>query len=314
MCAVAFNSKHFFFSSQLTVLLKMPVCFKDVIGLTKKSEYLFATKFVYAYPVPNPKTPLGPDYKFEPCFLPVKCKKFLEQIENFKVLKDDVWGVSFAKTGSTWSQEMIWLMNNDLDYVTAKEKQLFARFPFFEHDIYEDNSSRNTLELMNRSPSPRHLKTHLPAGLLPKEIWTVKPKIIYTARGVKDTAISYYHHFVYFKEYKGTMQDFLETFLENKILLSPCHDHFKDFWSLRHEENILFLTYEEMKSDLMAVLRKTAKFLGKSYSHDELLKLAEHLSFDTMKTNPSVNFTLTYKKPGNENCDANSFDSKNKFR
>lgn len=292
----------------------MPVYFKEINGLTKKSEYLFATKFVYAFPRPNPVSPLGPDYKFAPCFLPIKCKKYLHQIENFTVLKDDIWGVSFAKTGSTWTQEMIWLMNNNLDYVTAREMQLFARFPFFEDDIYEDNPTRNTLEWMNRFPSPRHLKTHLPAGLLPKEIWTVKPKIIYTARGVKDTAISYYHHFVYFKEYKGTMQDFLETFLENKILLSPYHGHFKDFWSLRHEENILFLTYEEMKSDLMAVLKKTSKFLGKSYSHEELVKLSEHLSFDTMKTNPSVNFTMTYKKPGNENCDANGYDCKNKFR
>ncbi|KAG4074356.1 hypothetical protein HA402_008765 [Bradysia odoriphaga] len=128
----------------------MPVYFKEVNGLTKKSEYLFATKFVYAFPVPNPISPLGPDYKFEPCFLPVKCKKYLDQIENFKVLKDDVWGVSFAKTGSTWTQEMIWLMNNDLDYATAKEKQLFARFPFIRKGIIGSHKEEMTPELIEK--------------------------------------------------------------------------------------------------------------------------------------------------------------------
>ena len=37
-------------------------------------------------------------------------------------------------------------------------------------------------------------------------------------------------------------------------------------WNLRHEKHILFLTYEEMKSDLAGVVSKVASFLGKTLS------------------------------------------------
>jgi hypothetical protein len=41
--------------------------------------------------------------------------------------------------------------------------------------------------------------------------------------------------------------------------------------------------------DLPAVIRKTAKFLGKTLSEDEVSSLTKHLSFEEMKKNPAVN-------------------------
>ena len=40
-----------------------------------------------------------------------------------------------------------------------------------------------------------------------------------------------------------------------------------------------------MKRDLPAVIRKTADFLNKTISPDQVSKLAEHLSFKKMKDN-----------------------------
>ena len=51
----------------------------------------------------------------------------------------------------------------------------------------------------------------------------------------------------------------------------------------------MFLTYEEMKKDLPAVIRKTAAFLGKSLSDVDVGRLNEHLAFKNMKSNKAVN-------------------------
>lgn len=55
-----------------------------------------------------------------------------ELIKKFEVYEDDVWVVSFPKCGTTWTQEMVWLINNDLNYATAKSQTLKSRFPYLE--------------------------------------------------------------------------------------------------------------------------------------------------------------------------------------
>ena len=44
-----------------------------------------------------------------------------------------------------------------------------------------------------------------------------------------------------------------------------------------------------MKKDLPKVIRKTAAFLDKSLSEEDVAKLAEHLAFKNMKNNKAVN-------------------------
>ena len=61
------------------------------------------------------------------------------------------------------------------------------------------------------------------------------------------------------------------------------------YWSRREEKNILFLTYEEMKRDLPAVIRRVASFLDKKISETQVALLADHLSFNKMKQNKAVN-------------------------
>lgn len=38
----------------------------------------------------------------------------------------------YVFAGTTWCQEMVWLINNNFDYDTAKEIPLYTRFPFLE--------------------------------------------------------------------------------------------------------------------------------------------------------------------------------------
>lgn len=112
------------------------------------------------------------------------------------------------------------------------------RYPFIDFDIVFECLSPNCVNFVEHMKSPRYIKCHLPAGLLPKQLWTKKPKIVYTARGVKDTAISLFHHYVNMQGYQGSKDEFLEAFLDDNVFYGPYHCHVRDFWHMRQEPNI----------------------------------------------------------------------------
>ena len=55
----------------------------------------------------------------------------LNQIRSFKIYPDDVFIVTQPKCGTTWMQELTWLIANELDLNGAKCNQ-FYRVPFLE--------------------------------------------------------------------------------------------------------------------------------------------------------------------------------------
>ena len=56
-----------------------------------------------------------------------------------------------------------------------------------------------------------------------------------------------------------------------------------------------------MKRNLAGVVRKTAKFLNKDISDEEVYKLCDHLSFSNMKTNRAVNLEAVLEKSFGKN-------------
>ncbi len=69
---------------------------------------------------------------------------------------------------------------------------------------------------------------------------------------------------------------------------------------------MLFIFYEDLKRDLRGQLEKMAKFLGKDLSQDQLDRLREHLKFENIEKNESVNFEHG-KKTGFMNEDQGKF-------
>lgn len=66
------------------------------------------------------------------CVMPQKFRNISEKIHNFQIRSDDVFLCSYPRTGSTWLQEILWLLGNDLDFEKAKTINQFVRTPLFE--------------------------------------------------------------------------------------------------------------------------------------------------------------------------------------
>ncbi|KRT84035.1 hypothetical protein AMK59_1524, partial [Oryctes borbonicus] len=129
-------------------------------------------------------TPLRTGYKwFDDIFMLNPFENHVERIKNFQVRDDDIWLSSFPKAGTTWTQEMAWLIVNDLDYKGA-EAVLPTRFPFLElgcvadfrhykrqHPEFEcPESSLDPIGYINKLKCRRLIKTHLPWKYLPLQI------------------------------------------------------------------------------------------------------------------------------------------------
>ena len=94
---------------------------------------------------------------------------------------------------------------------------LIPRIPEFSLK-YREKTLATSLEEM---PSPRLMKSHLPVQLLPEEIWTKKPKLLFINRDPKDVAISHYHLLNSFSPTSFGLEDYLEDFLSDAVMYSP---------------------------------------------------------------------------------------------
>ncbi|XP_022819757.1 estrogen sulfotransferase-like [Spodoptera litura] len=243
-------------------------------------------------------------------------------IYNMPLRPTDVFVASYQRSGTTWTQELVWLVANDLNYEKAAEIPLVQRYPFLDGfmffepekkelyaDIISETADENfdrekyiqMMEFLGQPVSPllaaapltqkRFIKTHLPMSLMPPTLLDTA-KVVYVARDPRDVAVSCYHHARLFK-LMGPLngfKNFWEIFYRGLFTLTPYFEHVKEAWEQRHSPNMLFLFYEELSKDLPASINRVADFLGKKLNEEEMSRLCDHLSIENFKNNKSVNF------------------------
>ncbi|XP_055844005.1 sulfotransferase 1C4 [Episyrphus balteatus] len=246
-------------------------------------------------------------------FFPQKFKDSAEAFYNFKARQSDVWVVSFPRSGTTWTQEMVWLIANDLNFKKARDQFLTKRFPFFEFsnfmhpqvkgELLSENAdnpekqkfieeiSQPGYEFLKNVSEQRFIKSHLPFSLLPPSVMKEESKVIYVARNPKNVAVSFYHLNRLYKTqgYVGDFERYWQYFENGLNPWMPYWSHIKEGWDHRHHSNVLFLFYENMVKNLKTTLVELSEFLGKELTSEDLENLMNHLNVSNFKQNPAVN-------------------------
>ncbi|NXF97760.1 ST1D1 Sulfotransferase, partial [Eubucco bourcierii] len=211
------------------------------------------------------------------------------QVETFQARPDDLLISTYPKSGTTWASEILDMIYQDGDEKRCQRDAIYNRVPFLEMKVPGVPSG---VEQLEKTPSPRLVKTHLPVRLLPSSFWEKNCKVIYVARNPKDVVISYYYFYQMAKIHPdpGTLSEFLENFMAGKVAYGSWFEHVRGWWEKAQEKPILYLFYEDMKKDPRQELEKILKFLGKVVSEETMEKILHHTSFQQMKKNPAANY------------------------
>ncbi|XP_075356895.1 sulfotransferase 1 family member D1-like isoform X2 [Mycteria americana] len=211
------------------------------------------------------------------------------QVEAFQARPDDLLIATYPKSGTTWLSEILDMIYHDGDVEKCRRDAIFNRVPFLEMKAPEMLSG---VELLEKTPSPRLVKTHLPVQLLPTSFRDKDCKVIYMARNPKDVVVSYYYFYQMAKMHPdpGTLGEFLETFMAGKVAYGSWYEHVQGWWEKRQEKQLLYLFYEDMKKDPRREVEKILQFLGKEVVDAMVAKILHHTSFQEMRKNPAANY------------------------
>lgn len=161
----------------------------------------------------------------------------LSVIKSLELRENDTIVVGFPKSGTTWMEEIVWLLRNNLDFDRAKSE--------FHHNrivVLDDSFSHNYFAKMQ---SPRVFKSHLPIHFLPANAQT-RAKLVYIARNPKDLVVSFFNFYKTFTPdlFVESFEDMCELFVKGECLFGPWWDHVNRYSKLG--EQIFFVHYEDM--------------------------------------------------------------------
>ncbi|KAG9252408.1 P-loop containing nucleoside triphosphate hydrolase protein [Emericellopsis atlantica] len=214
---------------------------------------------------------------------------------DVKLRPDDIIISTYAKSGTTWTQQIVSQLLHQGDPTVAAG----ALSPWVELRIVPRPVMLGMLEAQTHR---RFLKTHLPLDAM---VWDPKVKYIFIARDGRDMIWSLHHHFrsatpafyAFFENevHDGpTMQrpsenprDLFVQLVEDDTRISiswPFWSHIRSWWEARHQPNLLLVHFNDLKADLEGNMRRIAKFLEiPDMPEDKFQAAVEHSSFAWMK-------------------------------
>jgi len=219
----------------------------------------------------------------EICWHPGFCKQeMFDSALKYEAKEDDIFVTSYAKSGTTWLQHIVWLITRyGEDYFEGKGQS--QCIPMLE---FEGNEG--TIEMETRG-FQKIIKTHFPHKWVP---YHDKALYLYIAREPKDVLVSYYYHIRGFPGYEAPefeLSTLYEMFMKGEVEFNDHCEHVADWFKHKDDKNVLFLLYEDLQEDLEREIIKIAKFLGKDYwsrlqeNDNKLLKdVVERTTFKSM--------------------------------
>lgn len=204
----------------------------------------------------------------------LRTTRFLRGRAEFEARPDDVYVVTYPRSGTTWVQFILYLLRSDraVDF-----DHLSQVSPWWERSLALGSRRASDFEALE---SPRVFKSHLPRRWLPAE-----GRFIYVVRDGLDVALSYWNLYRSHLGFGGDLDAFLERFLKGDLQYGSWFKHVEGWQCFRADPSVLWLEYEAISQDLEGVARQLGAFLGWPIEEGALLDVLEKASFRFMKAN-----------------------------
>ncbi|KAM6272161.1 sulfotransferase 6B1-like isoform 1-T1 [Spheniscus humboldti] len=207
-------------------------------------------------------------------------------MESLEARSDDIILAGYPKSGTNWVGQII----SDLVAIFEKKmqnKESNVNDEELEEFPYLEIGDTGKYERMNKLPSRRVIFTHLLPENLPKSIFKNKAKILLLIRNPKDVATSFYHFSNGMSPLPSyeTWDDFFVAFMTKKMPWGCYFEYLSEWNKYADDENVMTITYEELKKNPVLGVENIAAFLGISLTEKELQSVVERSSFQSMKKN-----------------------------
>ncbi|MFN8323585.1 MAG: sulfotransferase domain-containing protein [Chitinophagales bacterium] len=166
---------------------------------------------------------------------------FLMQIRE--ILSDDIYLVSYPKSGNTWLRYLVaYMITNDDSLITLDQLE------YLVPDVYVSK------DIIDRKKSGRIIKTH-------DTFFEDFPRVIYIYRDYRDVILSYFHYQTSLKLFNGSFSEFIRSDqLHTPFGSWKSHVNKALSASVLKPDTFLLLSYESLKNDFENSLRRIADF------------------------------------------------------
>ena len=214
---------------------------------------------------------------------------------DFQFRDDDIVVASYAKAGTTWTQQIVGqlIFGGDPNIPVAELS------PWIDLRVPPKHIKLPALEAQTHR---RFLKTHLPVDAL---VFSEKAKYIYVARDARDVMWSMYNHHANANEkwYEllndtpgrvgppiepppADIRQYWRDWMEKDgYPFWSLWDNMRSWWAIRELPNVLFLHFNNLKQDMPGQIRRIAAFLNIKVDESRWPAILEYCSFDWMKRN-----------------------------
>lgn len=212
---------------------------------------------------------------------------------DYKFRDDDIIISTYAKSGTTWMQQIVaqMLFDGDTDLDTQ------AMSPWVDFRVPPKDIKLSALEAQTHR---RFVKTHLPVDAL---VYSPQARYIYIGRDGRDVLWSLYNHHSMGNEVMydvlnnspglvgpplerppADIREYWRTWLERDgFPYWSLWENVRTWWEIRKLPNILMVHYEVLRSNMPEQMRRIAAFLNIPINEAKWDDIVEHCTFDWMR-------------------------------
>ncbi len=221
---------------------------------------------------------------------------------DFRFRDDDIVIATYAKSGTTWMQQMVaqMLFGGDPALPVAElSPWLDLRVP----------PKEIKLAAVEAQIHRRIIKTHLPVDAL---VFSPRAKYIYIARDGRDVVWSMYNHhananaawYAALNDTPGRVgppiepppadirQYWRDWMDRDGHPFWPFWDNLRSWWAIRHLPNVLVVHFNDLKRDMEGEMRRIAGFLDIAIDESRWPDIVRYCRFDWMKQNATMSVPL----------------------